>query len=238
MERFIAPRPDHSPPENLGTAELAERSIPFAASCARCARRCGRHASHDSRCSRRSWRSGSRSSGWGRSRFSPAFSRTEKPSTVPVVLAWWGAVIAGRAVRGNRELPPVRPPDACSARVDAQGARTRAPPRAGRSRSRAARHHVTWCVLTSVVTNPKHDGTRRPLLIGIVYGLMVIATTGIIGGTVLITDAGSPARQPARIPDVEYADRGGSPGRRPSVCAHAPRTGAVAGVCRGGSPAD
>ena len=32
----------------------------------------------------------------------------------------------------------------------------------------------------------KKGGTRRPLLIGIAYGLTVIATTGIIGGTVLV----------------------------------------------------
>ncbi len=41
--------------------------------------------------------------------------------------------------------------------------------------------------MTLVVTNPQDAGTRRPLVSGIVYGLMVIATTGIIGGTVLIT---------------------------------------------------
>jgi signal transduction histidine kinase/CheY-like chemotaxis protein len=37
-----------------------------------------------------------------------------------------------------------------------------------------------------VATTPQSAGTRRPLFIGIVYGLTVIATTGIIGGTVLI----------------------------------------------------
>jgi signal transduction histidine kinase/CheY-like chemotaxis protein len=34
--------------------------------------------------------------------------------------------------------------------------------------------------------NSQTPGTRRPLLIGVAYGLVVIATTGIIGGTVLI----------------------------------------------------
>jgi signal transduction histidine kinase/CheY-like chemotaxis protein len=38
----------------------------------------------------------------------------------------------------------------------------------------------------SAARKPQRPGTRRPLIIGIVYGLAVIATTGIIGGTVLI----------------------------------------------------
>ena len=39
----------------------------------------------------------------------------------------------------------------------------------------------------SVAANTSQSaGTRQPLFIGIVYGLTVIATTGIIGGTVLI----------------------------------------------------
>src|SRR5580698_6775843 len=32
----------------------------------------------------------------------------------------------------------------------------------------------------------RRTGNRRPVLIGMAYGLMVAATTGIIGGTVLI----------------------------------------------------
>ncbi|MFI5231020.1 MAG: ATP-binding protein [Gemmatimonadales bacterium] len=37
-----------------------------------------------------------------------------------------------------------------------------------------------------VVPAPRRASTRRPILTGIVYGLMVIATTGIVGGTVLV----------------------------------------------------
>jgi signal transduction histidine kinase/CheY-like chemotaxis protein len=39
----------------------------------------------------------------------------------------------------------------------------------------------------SPATQPQRRETRRPILIGVVYGLMVIATTGIIGGTMLVT---------------------------------------------------
>src|ERR1039457_6185623 len=37
-----------------------------------------------------------------------------------------------------------------------------------------------------VANTLQRAGTRRPLVIGIAYGLVVIATTGIIGGTVLV----------------------------------------------------
>jgi signal transduction histidine kinase/CheY-like chemotaxis protein len=41
-------------------------------------------------------------------------------------------------------------------------------------------------MIRPVASSIQVAGTRRPLLIGIGYGLMVIATTGIIGGTVLV----------------------------------------------------
>jgi signal transduction histidine kinase/CheY-like chemotaxis protein len=41
--------------------------------------------------------------------------------------------------------------------------------------------------MTPLASSSQRREARRPLLTGIVYGVMVIATTGIIGGTVLVT---------------------------------------------------
>lgn len=41
-------------------------------------------------------------------------------------------------------------------------------------------------LMTPDTNHARLAGTRRPVLIGIVYGIMVIATTGIIGGTMLV----------------------------------------------------
>jgi len=51
---------------------------------------------------------------------------------------------------------------------------------------RAGRRHLDGIMTASFSDAVDHAGARRPLLIGIAYGLTVIATTGIIGGTVLV----------------------------------------------------
>jgi len=94
MERFIAPRPDHSPPEKLGDAELAN-----AIDSLRRKLRSVRTSLRMARISRLALLAGVMALGFtllwlGPAPFLSRIFGNGEAVTIPVVLVWWGTVIA------------------------------------------------------------------------------------------------------------------------------------------------